>query len=100
MEDPSNRDSTKVKIIRAFTRFTLTVSITIIPCFTPFQENNKKSNAIKFHNSFSFQSLVLSHGLMKILSCHGMLRTRECQYACFELKTYIIICRFRKVKRS
>ena len=36
--DPSNRDSTEVKIIKAFTRFTFTVSIFIISCFTSFSK--------------------------------------------------------------
>ena len=52
-----------------------------------FQKNNKKSNAIKFHSSFLFQSLALSRRLTKTLSCDGMLRTRWHQYACFEWKT-------------
>ena len=75
IEDPSNRDSTEVKIIKAFTRFTLVVSLSIIP-----SENNKKSDVIEFHSSFPLQSLALSLGFTRILSCDGMLRTRQQQY--------------------
>ena len=42
IEDSSNLDFPEMKIIKVFTRFTFTVSIYIISCFTPFQENNKK----------------------------------------------------------
>ena len=36
IEDTSNRDFTEVKIIKASKRFRLTVSISIISCFTSF----------------------------------------------------------------
>ena len=86
IEDPSNRDSNEVKIIKAFTRFTLAYLAFHVSHL--FQDNNEKSNVIKFHSSFLFQSLALSLGFTRMLSSEGMLRTREHQYASFELKTY------------
>ena len=86
IEDPSNRDSNKVKIIKAFTRFTIAYLAFHVSHL--FQDNNEKSNVIEFHNSFLFQSLALSLGFTRMLSCDGMLRARERQYASFELKTY------------
>ena len=84
IEDPSNRDSNEVKIIKAFTRFT--IAFLAFHVSHLFQDNNEKSNVIKFHSSFLFQSLALSLGFTRTLSCDGMLRTERTSIRKFWIK--------------